>query len=62
MSGEKPNLQSGKEWSHVDIADLQSQAAFGNTVAEIAGFLMRTEAEVREKAKELGMSIKEKRG
>ncbi|MGA7546748.1 MAG: hypothetical protein WBW08_13140 [Methyloceanibacter sp.] len=46
----------------MDIADLQSQAAFGSTVAEIAGFLMRTEAEVREKAKELGMSIKEKRG
>ena len=50
-----PNLNSGKEWSEMDIEDLASSLAYGRTVAEVADFLCRDEDEVREKMKELGL-------
>jgi hypothetical protein len=50
-----PNLNSGKEWSEMDVEDLQSHLARGATVAATADFLCRDEDEVREKMKELGL-------
>ena len=46
---------SGREWSAIDLVDLRYSLERGLTVAEIACFLMRTDAEVREKAAHLGM-------
>ena len=50
-----PNLNSGKEWSEVDIEDLIGALAYGRTVAEAADFLCRDEDEVRAKVKELDL-------
>jgi len=55
---EEPDLNTGKEWSRMDLSDLRhSIEGQGLTVAEIACFLMRTETEVREKAAELGLTL-----
>ena len=48
-----PNLNSGNEWSEMDIEDLTSHLAHGATVAETADFLLRDEDEAREKMQEL---------
>jgi hypothetical protein len=50
-------LNAGKEWSKIDLLDLRHCAARGDTIAEIAAFLLRTEADVREKARELGLVL-----
>jgi hypothetical protein len=55
------DLNTDKPWSRMDIADLRWQARFGDSVAEIAAFLRRTEAEVREKSKQLGLTVTEER-
>ena len=55
---EQPDVNSGKEWSTKDLFSLQNRIEHGRTIAHIATFLMRTEAEVREKAVELGIEIK----
>jgi hypothetical protein len=55
-------LNTDKHWSRMDIADLRWQAAFGDTVVQIARFLNRSEADVRDKAKQLGVIVKERRG
>jgi hypothetical protein len=55
------DLNTDKHWSRMDIADLRWQARFGDSVAEIAAFLRRTEAEVREKSKQLGLTVTEER-
>jgi predicted transcriptional regulator len=47
-------LNAGNERSKIDLLDLRHCAARGDTIAEIAAFLLRTEADVREKARELG--------
>jgi hypothetical protein len=56
MEKEIPN--TGKEWSAIEVADLQQCASLNTPLEEIAYFLMRTETEVREKAKELDLRIK----
>jgi hypothetical protein len=54
---EDPDGNTGQEWSAIDLVDLRYSIERSLTVAEIACFLKRTEAEVREKAAELGMSV-----
>jgi predicted transcriptional regulator len=52
---EKPNLKDAKEWSKQELFSLQNRIEHGRTISHIATFLGRTEAEVREKAIELGL-------
>jgi hypothetical protein len=54
---EKTELETDKEWSKKDLFSLRNRIEHGRTVAHIAAFLTRTEAEVREKAAELGLTI-----
>jgi hypothetical protein len=51
------DLNTGKEWSAMDLADLQRCAKLNTPVEEIAALLMRSVHEVREKAKELGIEL-----
>ena len=50
-----PNLNSGKDWSEMDIEDLTSHLAHGATISETADFLCGDENEVRAKMQELGL-------
>jgi hypothetical protein len=43
------------EWSRADLADLQYFLNHGNTLSDTASVLCRDEAEVRQKAGELGL-------
>ena len=54
---EQPDLNTGKEWSKNDLFSLRNRIEHGRTVGHIAAFLTRTEAEVREKAAELGLKL-----
>ena len=54
---EQPGLNTGKEWSKKDLFSLRNRIEHGRTVAHVATFLMRTEAEVREKAAELRLTL-----
>jgi hypothetical protein len=54
---EQPDLNTGKEWSKNDLFSLRNRIEHGRTVGHIATFLRRTEAEVREKAAELGLEL-----
>jgi hypothetical protein len=49
-------LNTGMEWSKIDVLDLRHCDAGGDTIAEIAAFLLRTEADVGE-ARELGLVL-----
>ena len=42
----------------VDLSDLRTCAARGDSLAEIAAFLIRTEEQVRAKATELGLTLR----
>jgi hypothetical protein len=55
-------LNADKHWSRMDIAHLRWQASFSDTIVQIARFLNRSEADVRDKAKQLGLIVKERRG
>jgi hypothetical protein len=48
---------TGREWSAIDLVDLRYSIERRLTLSEIACFLMRTEAEVRAKAADLGMDL-----
>ena len=48
---------TSKQWSDIDTVDLRYSIECGLTVAEIACFLRRTDAEVQKKAVELGMAL-----
>ena len=50
-----PNLNSGNEWSEMDLEDLTSHLAHGATISQTADFLCRDEDELREKMRELGL-------
>jgi hypothetical protein len=41
---EQPGLNTGKEWSKKDLFSLRNRIEHGRTVADVATFLMRTEA------------------
>ena len=56
---EQPIVKDSKEWSKQELFSLQNRIEHGRTVAHIATFLRRTEAEVREKAVELGLRFLE---
>jgi hypothetical protein len=43
------NINTGKPWSDVDLADLANCLSFGTLIEEIANFLCRDVDEVREK-------------
>jgi hypothetical protein len=45
-----------KAWSALEIADLRYGAAIGRSAAEIAKLLKRSEADVREKIAQLGLT------
>ena len=52
----RPCFASEKnEWSRADLADLQYFLDHGNTLSDTASMLCRDEAEVRQKAGELGL-------
>ena len=53
---DQPDLNIGKE-SKNDLFSLRNRIEHGRTVGHIATFLGRTEAEVREKAAELGLTF-----
>jgi hypothetical protein len=50
--------RSGEAWSKTDLFFLRSALKHGMSFAQVAGFLRRTEDEVREKAKELNIRPK----
>ena len=55
---ERSYANSGKEWSDMDVVDLQQCVKIGMADTEIAGFLCRPTKEIRERAAELvGISI-----
>jgi hypothetical protein len=54
-SNDRMEVNSGEPWSDMDISDLTTEIAHGQTMAETASFLCGDENEVREKAKELGL-------
>jgi hypothetical protein len=54
---DRDDVNTGTEWSAIDLVDFRYSIERSLTVAEIACFLRRTEAEVREKAAELGVKL-----
>jgi hypothetical protein len=56
---DQPDLNTGKEWSKNDLFSLRNRIEHGRTVGHIATFLRRTEEEVREKATELGLELRQ---
>jgi hypothetical protein len=50
------NINEDKPWSEMDVFDLKSGLDYGNSVTEVAEFLMRREDEVLTKMAELGLS------
>ena len=53
----EPDLNDGKPWSEMDIADLKNAAAHGAMLVETARFLCRSGSlfDVAMKAKDLGL-------
>jgi hypothetical protein len=55
---ERCYANSGKEWSDMDVADLQHCVKIGMADTDIAGFLRRPTEEIRERVAELvGISL-----
>ena len=54
---DQPDLNIGKEWSKNDLFSLRNRIEHGRTVGHISTFLRRPEAEVRQKAAELGLEL-----
>jgi hypothetical protein len=48
------DVNSGKEWSPMELADLQNSLAQGASLEEVAQFLCRDVGEVQAKMAELG--------
>jgi len=55
------DINSGKEWSAMDLADLHSGLVHGYSLEELAQFLCWDVQEVQAKMGELGFADKEKR-
>lgn len=53
---DRSNLNTGTPWSRLAIRDLEHCVRRGDSIEEIAGFLCRTQAEVRQKIEELGFA------
>jgi len=52
-----PNLNTGTPWSELSDEDLRWCVNDRQSVEEIADFLCRTKAEVRERLAELGLEV-----
>jgi hypothetical protein len=50
---DRPDLNTGKPWSEMDLFDLANCVRLRQPVAEIASFMCRSRREVREKIAEL---------
>ena len=50
------DINSGKEWSALDLADLHSGLVLGHSSEELAQFLCRDVQEVQAKMAELGFA------
>jgi hypothetical protein len=48
---------TSRRWSELDLSDLMQGFRENLSVADIAGCLLRTEEEVRQKAQQLGMKL-----
>jgi hypothetical protein len=55
----RPDLNSGTPWSELAISDLRCSASQGQTAREAAVFLCRSVKEVRDKADELRINLRE---
>jgi len=53
---DRPDLNTGKEWSEIDLFDLANSVRRKNPIEEIAMFLCRSRREVRDKIAELEQS------
>jgi hypothetical protein len=53
---DRPDLNTGKPWSEMDLFDLANSVRLGDPIVEIAGFLCRSRREVRDKIAELTLS------
>ena len=53
MMTETDNFNSGKDWSEMDLWDLESYLRMGASIEEIARFMCRDVDEVRQKADEI---------
>ena len=51
---ERSYANSGKEWSDMDVADLQHCVKIGMADTDIAGFLRRPTEEIREESSRIG--------
>lgn len=54
---EQPDINTSTEWSKKDLFSLRNRIEHRRTVAHLVAFLMRSEAEVRAKAAELGLTL-----
>lgn len=52
-----PDKAATLSWSELDISDLRLGFRDNMSVSDIAGYLLRTEEDVREKARELGIRL-----
>ena len=50
---DRPDLNTGKPWSEMDLFDLANSVRLGDSIEEIATFLCRSRREVRDKIAEL---------
>jgi hypothetical protein len=53
---DRPDLNTGKEWSEMDLFDLANSVRLNQPVEEIAMFVCRSRREVRDKMAELERS------
>ena len=56
------NLNTGKPWSKMDDGALKNCHTLGQSIARTADYLMRTQKEVTERKRELGLLAKKRRG
>jgi hypothetical protein len=54
--GDRLDVNTGKEWSEMDLFDLANSVRLKNSIEEIATFLCRSRREVRDKIAELERS------
>lgn len=56
----RPNLNSGTAWSTWDLRDISWGVENGRSVADLADFLCRSEAEAAEKIEAMGLTERRK--
>ena len=53
-----PDINSGKPWSEMDVADLRQSIRWGDSIEGTALFLCRSVLETTAKAKHLGLKLR----